>query len=68
MALRAYKVCLVAEEWRRESTHFVKEIHQPIQLRSLKAGQILVSFIVLNQAIEVAREIWGGDFERVEVL
>ena len=51
----------------RGSTYSIEEIHQPVQLRSLKAGQILILFIVLNQAIEVAQEIGGRGVERIEV-
>ena len=52
----------------RGSTYLVEEIYQPIQLQSLKAGQILLLFITLNQDIEVAREIWGRGIKRIEVL
>jgi len=45
------------------STHFVEEIHQPSQLRPMKAGQILILFVTLHQAVEVGREICGSGAE-----
>ena len=50
------------------STHFVEEIHQPSQLRSLETGQIPILLVTPNQAIEVAREFLGRGIERVKVL
>ena len=41
----------------RESAHSIEEIHEPSQLRPLEAGQILILFVMLNQAMEVTREI-----------
>jgi len=35
----------------------MEKTHEPSQLRSLEAGQILFLFVMADQAIEVTREI-----------
>jgi len=52
----------------RESAYLVEEIYQPIQLQPPKAGQILLLFVTLNKAMEIAREIWRRSIKRIKVL
>jgi len=41
----------------RENTHFIEEIHQPSQLRSLEVCQVLFLFVVPDQGTEATGEI-----------
>jgi len=57
MELRAYGMFCKLTKNRRDGTYFIKEIHQPSQLRSLQAGQILFLFVMPNQGMEARQEI-----------
>ena len=48
--------------------YFIEEIHQPSQIGSLQVGQILILFVILDQAVKMAQDIRGRNVERVEVF
>jgi len=52
----------------REGAHLIEEIHEPSQLRSLEACQILVLFVALNQGTEATREVERRRIQRVEAM
>jgi hypothetical protein len=51
-------VCDGTRRWGKTKTHVIKKIDQSSQLLSLKASRILFIFIVPNQDIQNAQEIW----------
>ena len=67
MTLRAWSPFRKLEGSRWENAHLVEEIHEPIQIRSLEIGQIVIFSIALDQVGEIAGKIRRRSIERVEM-